>query len=436
MENTEELREPIAEDEISAQAIAFWPGSYEADPTSISRAIRAGLRVEACSKDEASISLVPAADHEGPLITLGAGSSSGGVEAAALSGLTLQAFVDVPLIAVKNGYGVHLQDIALHGGEWSTLLQIVDSNDVFLTDASLQGGMHVVSIADSEVTLTSVDISNGTVAGIWTAGGTTSINMDTVSISNIAPAPGITTSEGGFGIVVQGGSFRGDHIFISNVAVVGILTDSDDVELRDVEIDSVATDSAGQFGRGIHLMDSDTSSPAVIKLRNINVRNTQDAALFIQRVSHTEIRELDINGVGTAAVPTGLGGGNAADGLVVTGRDLDTTSVLTAASYTTVEIEDSLSIVATGRASINADSAQIIIEEDTEISGTPGGDTSGVYTQNGGFISSSLTSEDLGLGSDDFSEESGGPQCLNLVPPGMSVGPVPSTGLDCLPFLD
>jgi hypothetical protein len=436
MEEIEDLREPLEEDRISARAIAFWPGIYEADPTWISRAIQAGLRVEACSKEEVSLSLIAAADHEGPLITLGAGSSWDGVEAATLSGLTLQAFVDVPLIAIENGYGVHLQDISLHGGEWSSLLQIVGSADVVLSDASLQGGMPTISVIESDLTLNSVDIINGSIAGIWTAGSTTGIEMDTVSISNIAPAPGITTSMGGFGIVVQGGSFRGENIFISNVAVAGILTDSDDVVLRNVEIDSVATDSAGQFGRGIHLMDSDTTTPAEIILREINIRNTQDAALFIQRVSHTRVRELDINGVGPAAVPTGLGGGNAADGLVVTGRDQTTTSVLTAASSTSVDIEDTLSIVGTGRSSINADSAQIIIEEDIEVSGSPGETTSGIYTQNGGVIISDLASEDLGLGTDEVTEESGGPQCLNLTTPGTSAEVGISTILACLPVVD
>jgi hypothetical protein len=436
MADTEELREPLEEDRISARAIAFWPGNYETDPTSISRAVQAGLRIEACSKEEASLSLVPAADHEGPLIALGAGSSLDGVEAATLSGLTLQAFVDVPLIAVENGHGVHLQDISLHGGEWSSLLQIVGSADVYLGDASLQGGMPTISVIESDLTLKSVDITNGTIAGIWTAGGTTSIEMDTVSISNIAPAPGITTSIGGFGIVVQGGSFRGRNISITNVAVAGILSDSDDVVLRNVEIDSVATDSAGQFGRGIHLMDSDTTTPAEVSLREITVRNTQDAALFIQRVAQTQIRSLDINGVGPAVIPTGLGGGNAADGLVVTGRDQNTTSVLTAASHTSVDIKDTLSIVGTGRSSINADSAQIIIDEDTEVSGSPGEATSGIYTQNGGVIISELASEDLGLGTDDVTEESGGPQCLNLATPGTSAEVGISTILACLPVVD
>jgi hypothetical protein len=424
-------------DSVSYEAIAFWPGDHTLDPAVLGAAARSGLRIEACGPEQVSLSLVPSPEAEGPLLQLGAGSDGLGRPSAVLTGLTLQSEADSALIGITGGEGVVLNEISLQGGAWASLIEVSGSADVQISNASLTGGRHMVSATDSQLSLSGVDLSDGTVAGIWSTSGTTGITLNNVSIHNISPAPGFTTSVGGFGLFVDGGQLDATDLRISNVSVAGILADATEISLTDVSVAHVTADGHGQFGRGIHLMNSSSGTVSSATLTRVTVTDTQDTAVFIQRIAHTDIAGLDINTVGSCEVPAGLGGGSAADGLVVTGRDTTNTSSVCAPESTMVNISDAINIVDPTRATLIADGARVALADGTEVSGKLVDTVSGIFFQNGGEITSLLECTDLGVGSSDgYYDDEVGPQCINLAKPGISAADeaILTTDLSCATY--
>jgi hypothetical protein len=182
-------------------------------------------------------------------------------------------------------------------------------------------------------------------------------------------------------------------------------------------------------------MDSDCSSAAAVSLTNITVEQADDAGIFIQRIADTSIVGLQVGTIGLAEVPSSLGGGQASDGLVVTGRDLDSAAELTSDLTMEVDLHETITIGGPVRAAIIVDTAELNFERSVDVESMRSEDSwSGAYLQNGSETDDETLFIDLGDGDEDFLPL-GGPLCLNLGSPSMeSGGPTVSSALACSPF--
>jgi|GEM_PF-5753756 len=420
---------------LSVTAVAYWPGDHTVEPGVLARATMAGLRVEACTAEETKLDLAPLEDHEGALIALGDPSDALLPISPSLSGLTLSTDTAFPIISVTNTVDGRLSDLQLTGSNLASLLEISDSTSLQIDTVTLVGGNHALSVSDSDVVMNNVIIEDSTVAGIWTTGPTTGIQMNQVVVKNTSTGPGMVTGVGGWGMFLEG-----ERIIVRNATVdgakgIGIMAEADVFQLYHSNISNVEANGAGFFGRGLHINDPDCTSPAEVLIENVNVSNTDDAGVFLQAVESTTISGLTVNEIATADIPLLMGGGTAGDGILLTGRSADTASTFSSSPTMSVVISETFGVHNPGRDSLLVDYATVRIESDTTLDGSLS-DASDVttFTQNGGAISGDIVSTDLGDGSSSPYPGTSSTHCINLYTPTIGEDdPVITASLNCSP---
>jgi Right handed beta helix region len=244
-------------------------------------------------------------------IALGPGSFPAAVELTEVAG----DFTDRGLV-IAGCSPAESKIVAADPAQPAIAVRAVD--DVTLTGVTVEGGRPAIAIsdhagADTPIVLESVVVQYASGVGIVIddiQSGDTTASLTNVEFS------GTTVVDGnfGWGISVQRASASITGGRVHGVTGVGVFGHLADLQLDGTTIDTVATDAAGQLGRGVHLQLMSTGS-----VRNLVVNGCADAGIYVHMGMDLTLESNDVDGTLAAGIPDSAA--TSGDGIVVTMGD-------------------------------------------------------------------------------------------------------------------
>lgn len=193
------------------------------------------------------------------------------------------------------------------------LIEVSDATGVLVSSLALSGGRRAVTVwQGATVEIESVSISGSSRVGILVDGALTELSLVDVTIDSLE-----TATDGAvdlaYGIVVQDGSLTMSGGSVDGATGVGLLGDSADITLTDVDITNTSPLSDDTLGRGIHVQ-----SLSNLSVTGGTVDHNADAGIFALRAAVVALDGVTISNTAAALTADGESTG---DGVVVTAGD-------------------------------------------------------------------------------------------------------------------
>lgn len=208
--------------------------------------------------------------------------------------------------------GCSSDEVRLTGVTTDAVLSLVGVTDILLAGVGTEGGYRGLEArGGADLETLDVVVSDAVRTGVFLSGTATTGALRGLTITDPVPED---DGSYGWGLVIQDATVSVDDTRIENAHGVGALVHFGDVDVTGLQIQGVATDAAGLFGRGLQLQEL-----AQGQLEDVEIRQAHDAGVFAHRTLLLDLNNIWI--LDTGGGLTAEDGEATGDGLVVTRAD-------------------------------------------------------------------------------------------------------------------
>ena len=282
--------------EVGETAIALWPGEHTLQPDSAQTLAQTGLPVQSCGPE--TTRLKPAEAGEGPVLTLSGGAHLN------LDGFSLSGRPGHPAVLVEDASTLTLSNSSVSNDLSAAVILARSGAILDLYNVEVVGGATGIWTTGGASTLTvnQSTVSDAGMAGIWTTGGASTLTD--VVIKDTVGLPGVSGPRGGWGVVLKDSLITLSGVHIKDVKQGGLVLNRTAGEVNGLRVENVATNAAGELGRGIHATDS--LDPDVgLMLKDVEVENVHDVGILARNTHPLKLENITITNVEPATYTVG-----------------------------------------------------------------------------------------------------------------------------------